>query len=211
MGVDKKDIKTVVHIEASPTAEAYIQEAGRGGRDGSVAKAILLWSLEDSLTYSKYASGSREAAMRDFAETDDCRRQVLLDALGAEQAVCSGCDLCNYREQKKLAVQLKGRKKKNYLAVLEKSGFTGDWKMAYGLIKKKNKYLNRDTFSEEMFNLMNDTYKKAFGLKIWNHSDSVEVLNQLSHYGFVQECNLLWKNNLKINKKSGNVFIKSIT
>lgn len=211
MGVDKKDIKTVVHIEASPTAEAYIQEAGRGGRDGSVAKAILLWSLEDSLTYSKYASGSREAAMRDFAETDDCRRQVLLDALGAEQAVCSGCDLCNYREQKKLAVQLKGRKKKNYLAVLEKSGFTGDWKMAYGLIKKKNKYLNRDTFSEEMFNLMNDIYKKAFGLKIWNHSDSVEVLNQLSHYGFVQECNLLWKNNLKINKKSGNVFIQSIT
>lgn len=149
--------------------------------------------------------------MRDFAETDDCRRQVLLDALGAEQAVCSGCDLCNYREQKKLAVQLKGRKKKNYLAVLEKSGFTGDWKMAYGLIKKKNKYLNRDTFSEEMFNLMNDIYKKAFGLKIWNHSDSVEVLNQLSHYGFVQECNLLWKNNLKINKKSGNVFIQSIT
>ena len=40
MGVDKKNIKTVVHLEASTTAEAYIQEAGRGGRDGSVAKAI---------------------------------------------------------------------------------------------------------------------------------------------------------------------------
>ena len=99
MVVDKKYIKTVVHLEASATAEAYIQEAGRGGRDGSIAKAILLWSLEDSLNYSVYKAGSREAALRDFAETTACRRQVLLDALGAEQAGCSGCDLCDTRKK----------------------------------------------------------------------------------------------------------------
>ena len=87
MGVDKKDIHTVIHLEPSPTAEAYIQEAGRGGRDGSVAKAILIWSLEDSLNYSFYKKGSREAAMREFAETKECRRQVLLDALGAADAI----------------------------------------------------------------------------------------------------------------------------
>lgn len=94
MGVDKKDIHTVVHLDPPQTAEAYIQEAGRGGRDGSVANAILLWNFEDSLRFAEFPSGSRKAALREFAGTKSCRRQVLLDALGAEQAVCSGCDIC---------------------------------------------------------------------------------------------------------------------
>lgn len=94
MGVDKKDIHTVVHLDPPQTAEAYIQEAGRGGRDGSVANAILLWNFEDSLRFAEFPSGSRKAALREFAGTRSCRRQVLLDALGAEQAVCSGCDIC---------------------------------------------------------------------------------------------------------------------
>lgn len=94
MGVDKKDIHTVVHLDPPQTAEAYIQEAGRGGRDGSVANAILLWNFEDSLRFAEFPSGSRKAALMEFAGTRNCRRQVLLDALGAEQAVCSGCDIC---------------------------------------------------------------------------------------------------------------------
>lgn len=109
MGVDKKDIHTVVHLDPPQTAEAYIQEAGRGGRDGSVANAILLWNFEDSLRFAEFPSGSRKAALREFAGTKSCRRQVLLDALGAEQAVCSGCDICrgkaflktdSYRDEK---------------------------------------------------------------------------------------------------------------
>ena len=99
MGVDKSDIKTVVHLEPSPTAEAYIQEAGRGGRDGSVAKAILLWSLEDSIKASAFPVKSRQRVLHRFAATDLCRRQVLLDALGGEEVVCSGCDLCDAREK----------------------------------------------------------------------------------------------------------------
>ena len=95
MGVDKKDIKTVVHYDPPNTAEAYIQEAGRGGRDGSIAKAILLWSPLDSIQAKEFAKGSRERVLADFAEASTCRRQVLLDALGAEQAACSGCDICN--------------------------------------------------------------------------------------------------------------------
>lgn len=98
MGVDKSDIRTVVHLEPSPTAESYIQEAGRGGRDGSVAKAILLWSLDDAMKSEKFLSKSRESVLGKFAHTEKCRRQVLLDALGAEQAVCSGCDICDARE-----------------------------------------------------------------------------------------------------------------
>lgn len=119
MGVDKKDIHTVVHLDPPQTAEAYIQEAGRGGRDGSVANAILLWNFEDSLRFAEFPSGSRKAALREFAGTRSCRRQVLLDALGAEQAVCSGCDICrgkallkndSYRDEKNSERKTSGKK-----------------------------------------------------------------------------------------------------
>lgn len=119
MGVDKKDIHTVVHLDPPQTAEAYIQEAGRGGRDGSVANAILLWNFEDSLRFAEFPSGSRKAALREFAGTRNCRRQVLLDALGAEQAVCSGCDICrgkaflktdSYRHEKNSESKTSGKK-----------------------------------------------------------------------------------------------------
>ena len=93
MGVDKKDIKTVIHLDAPKSAEAFIQEAGRGGRDGSIAKSILVWGIEDSERY-RTLKDERERVMGDFAEAAACRRQVLLDALGAEKAACRGCDIC---------------------------------------------------------------------------------------------------------------------
>lgn len=94
MGVDKKDIRTVIHLDVPATAEAFIQEAGRGGRDGSVAKSFLVWSTEDSVKARDAEPGSRARVMADFAESTTCRRQVLLDALGGEQAACRGCDVC---------------------------------------------------------------------------------------------------------------------
>ena len=183
MGVDKKDIKTVVHIVASPTAEAYIQEAGRGGRDGSVAKAILIWSLEDSLNYSVFAAGSREAAMRDFAETKDCRRQVLLDALGAEKAVCSGCDLCNDRVNPP---------KKSRLS---------DWELTYKIIKKARNYYSEDDIETELFDRLNRQARKSIGLNVWTHQDTVEIVKQLKDSGKVEMDNFLWKGRLRVRKE----------
>ena len=98
MGIDKSDIRTVIHLEVSPTAEAYIQEAGRGGRDGSPTKAILLWSPEDEAKSLSYKKGSRQRVLGDFAQGNNCRRQVLLDALGGEKTSCSGCDFCDAQE-----------------------------------------------------------------------------------------------------------------
>lgn len=99
MGVDKKDIHCVIHLDPPNTAEAYIQEAGRGGRDGSVAKAILLWSKEDDIKFAQFPPESRFAVLKNFATTRDCRRQVLLNALGGEEAACAGCDLCNRKRE----------------------------------------------------------------------------------------------------------------
>ncbi len=107
MGVDKKNVRTVIHLNASPTAEAYVQEAGRGGRDGSPAQAVLLWSPEDKARIALMPEKQRKRAeiLVDFAESGRCRREVLLEALGEVRAVplhagdesiaCSGCDVCS--------------------------------------------------------------------------------------------------------------------
>ena len=174
MGVDKKDIKTVVHLEASATAEAYIQEAGRGGRDGSIAKAILLWSLQDSLDYSVFKSGSREAALRDFAESTTCRRQVLLDALGAEQAACSGCDICQGIKYDLC-----------------------DWELAYKMIKRHRNFYSKDEIQEELSTRMNTRFRNIIGLNVWEHNDSVETINQLIKSGRIKNSGILWKGKLK--------------
>ena len=197
MGVDKKDIKTVIHLESPLTAEAYIQEAGRGGRDGSVAKAILVWSLEDSKRFSIFPKGSREAYMKEFAETLECRRQVLLDALGAEQAVCSGCDLCNDREARKQAELLKGRLKKKEIKRLNHALQIADWEIAYKTVKKGKNYYSEEDLENEIAERMNYKARKKIGVNIWTHSDSTEVISQLKSSGKIKYSGFLWKDKLK--------------
>jgi len=141
MGVDKKDIKTVIHLDPPQTAESFIQEAGRGGRDGSVAKSILVWSPEDTKKYSKYPKNSRQRVLLDFATTNLCRRQVLLDALGAEQAPCRGCDNClgisvhHERENLKILKYLQKHKNMYTRQELAKKMSEKEKTLPYGLIE----------------------------------------------------------------------------
>ncbi|HUX37174.1 MAG TPA: RecQ family ATP-dependent DNA helicase [Rectinemataceae bacterium] len=102
MGVDKKDIRTVIHWELPESVEAYLQEAGRGGRDGESARAILILGHDE---------GGRERSGRDSgrlarrqalfvwaSEGAGCRRRGLLGLLGAAmEGPCRGCDRCEGR------------------------------------------------------------------------------------------------------------------
>lgn len=135
MGVDKKDIKTVIHFDPPSTAEAYLQEAGRGGRDGSVAKAILLWSPQDSKKAANLIPHSRSRVLADFAESSTCRRQILLDALGAEQTACSGCDICE-----KTACNEAGDAKR-VLAFLHKNRRRYEKDEALSLVQSKENFI----------------------------------------------------------------------
>lgn len=98
MGIDKSDIRTVIHLEPPSTPEAYIQEAGRGGRDTKPAKAILLWGNQDEQKAASYPDTAREKIMALFTQGTICRRKVLLEALGDTETVCSGCDVCDARD-----------------------------------------------------------------------------------------------------------------
>ncbi len=104
MGVDKKDIRAVVHFSPPSTVEAYLQESGRVGRDGQRSQAVLIatpWDGGrggDGLEPSRL---SRRRAFLGYATMPGCRRENLLDLLGSsrsERAPCSGCDRCEDRE-----------------------------------------------------------------------------------------------------------------
>lgn len=99
LGVDKSDIRTVIHIDLPATVEAYLQESGRGGRDRDPAKAILIYSEKEIDKMKKMTntlSKKRFTSMIDYAEDEKhCRREKLLSMLGSQPEICSGCDICN--------------------------------------------------------------------------------------------------------------------
>jgi ATP-dependent DNA helicase RecQ len=103
MGVDKADVRTVIHRDCAPSVEAYLQESGRAGRDGEQSKAILLWGPEDDLAIKrcagKEANKHRLQALLNYAkDTENCRRHSLLNLLnfdsGGEVPEKLCCDVC---------------------------------------------------------------------------------------------------------------------
>lgn len=84
MGVDKQNIRTVIHMEAPTSIESYLQESGRGGRDRTPARAILISSERE-----------KDGPITDIIKKNTCRREALLNLLGAEIEYCSGCDICD--------------------------------------------------------------------------------------------------------------------
>jgi ATP-dependent DNA helicase RecQ len=109
MGVDKKDIRTVIHRDLPPTVESYLQESGRAGRDGNPSRAIVLASPREMVGAAgtagtpmraitpgpSAAAVSRPGPLTRYLRGDRCRREILVEALGAEPEACSGCDVCD--------------------------------------------------------------------------------------------------------------------
>jgi ATP-dependent DNA helicase RecQ len=90
MGIDKPDVRRVIHWGPPRTLEAYYQEAGRAGRDGRPAECTVLWRRAD------LAWGEIAPPMRRYVEVRRCRRRMLLEYFGERLERCGGCDVCGY-------------------------------------------------------------------------------------------------------------------
>jgi len=114
MGVDKADVRTVIHRDCAPSVEAYLQEAGRAGRDGGQSSAILLWGPEDESALARAkteeARNRVSALLRYARDTDHCRRHSLLSLLnydsGGEVPEKSCCDVCEKKSSPALREEM---------------------------------------------------------------------------------------------------------
>jgi ATP-dependent DNA helicase RecQ len=95
MGIDKPNVRLVIHIGLSTSLEAYYQEAGRAGRDGRPGHCTMFWTMDDLRLQRRIITDVRRLdPLLRYMGSFGCRRELLLAHFGERLKGCAGCDRC---------------------------------------------------------------------------------------------------------------------
>ena len=177
LGVDKADIRTVIHRDCPPTVEAYLQESGRAGRDGKQSQAILLWGPDDK---SQLGRAKTEQAQKRIEQllgyawnNTRCRREILLNLLDYE-GNCSKpeehcCDVC---------------------AGKSRAGLREENSIVDFFSRNRRSYTS------------NEAACTLSGLEVLSEEEAEEAISVLVKKGILVKCkNPFWKNKITVKTK----------
>lgn len=183
MGIDKSNIRFVIHYNLPKNIEGYYQEIGRGGRDGLPCETVMFYSFRDVMILRDFANDSQQAELQlaklkriqQYAEAEVCRRKILMAYFGEDlKDDCGNCDVC-----------------KNPPTV-EDSTIT--IQMALSALKRLKEKVGIGTLidvlrgSQKSYIFENGYQQiKTFGLgKNINYQDWQHYMLQMLHHGFIE-------------------------
>ncbi|MBY5948594.1 ATP-dependent DNA helicase RecQ [Photobacterium rosenbergii] len=204
MGINKSNVRFVVHYDIPRNIESYYQETGRAGRDGLPAEAILFYDPSDLAWLRRCLDEKEEGpqklveshklnAMGAFAEAQTCRRQVLLNYFGeAREEPCGNCDVCLDPPKHFDALELSQKALSCVYRVNQSFGITHVVEVLRGMQNQRIREHGHDKLS-------------TYGIgREHSHEFWVSILRQLIHRGFLTQ-NIVRSSILQLTAKAREV------
>ena len=187
MGINKPNVRYVVHFDIPRNIESYYQETGRAGRDGLPAEAVMFYDPSDLAWLRRCLDEKEEGQQKDverhklhamgaFAEAQTCRRQVLLHYFGEHRdEPCGNCDVCLDPPQRFNAVEVAQKALSCVYRVNQSFGITYIVEVLRGMQNQRIREHGHDKLS-------------TYGIgREYSHEYWVSVLRQLIHLGYLTQ------------------------